>query len=42
MEFDVTSLHGRRAAQRWNRVAVGDILERLTWAHPGSSTATTR
>jgi acyl-CoA synthetase (AMP-forming)/AMP-acid ligase II len=34
MEFDVTSLSGRRAAQRWNRVAVGDILERLTWAHP--------
>jgi acyl-CoA synthetase (AMP-forming)/AMP-acid ligase II len=34
MGFDVTSLHGRRAAQRWNRVAVGDILERLTWAHP--------
>src|SRR5215213_3122942 len=34
MEFDVTSLNGRRAAQRWNRVAVGDILERLTWAHP--------
>ena len=34
MDFDVTSLNGRRAAERWNRVAVGDILERLTWAHP--------
>jgi acyl-CoA synthetase (AMP-forming)/AMP-acid ligase II len=34
MEFDVTSLNGRRAAQRWNRVAVGDMLERLTWATP--------
>jgi acyl-CoA synthetase (AMP-forming)/AMP-acid ligase II len=34
MEFDVTSLNGRRADQRWNRVAVGDMLERLTWATP--------
>ena len=34
MSFDVTTLHGRRASQRWNRVAVGDILERLTWATP--------
>src|SRR5919108_5244331 len=34
MHFDVTSLNGRRAAQRWNRVAVGDILERVTWSNP--------
>jgi acyl-CoA synthetase (AMP-forming)/AMP-acid ligase II len=32
--FDVTSLRGRRASQRWNRTAVGDILERLTWSRP--------
>jgi acyl-CoA synthetase (AMP-forming)/AMP-acid ligase II len=34
MEFDVTSLHGRRSAARWNRMAVGDLLERVTWSHP--------
>ena len=34
MEHDVTSLRGRRAIQRWNRVSVGDILERQTWSHP--------
>jgi acyl-CoA synthetase (AMP-forming)/AMP-acid ligase II len=34
MKFDVTTLRGRRADQRWNRTAVGDILERLTWSHP--------
>jgi acyl-CoA synthetase (AMP-forming)/AMP-acid ligase II len=33
-EFDVTNLRGRRASQRWNRTAVGDILERLTWSRP--------
>src|SRR3954454_11456151 len=32
--FDVTSLRGRRADQRWNRTAVGDLLERLTWSRP--------
>lgn len=32
--MDVTSLFNRRADERWNRVAVGDILERLTWSHP--------
>lgn len=31
---DVTSLHHRRAADRWNRVSVGDLLERLTWSTP--------
>ncbi|MEV4423264.1 AMP-binding protein [Patulibacter sp. NPDC049589] len=34
MEFDVTTLHGRRADQRWNRMVVGDVLERSTWSHP--------
>lgn len=32
--MDVTSLYNRRADDRWNRVAVGDILERLTWSQP--------
>jgi acyl-CoA synthetase (AMP-forming)/AMP-acid ligase II len=32
--FDVTSLRDRRADERWNRTAVGDILERLTWSRP--------
>jgi acyl-CoA synthetase (AMP-forming)/AMP-acid ligase II len=34
MSFDVTTLHGRRAEHRANRMAVGDILERLTWSRP--------
>jgi acyl-CoA synthetase (AMP-forming)/AMP-acid ligase II len=32
--FDVTSLAGRRADERWNRVCVGDILERMTTSDP--------
>jgi len=32
--FDVVSLYGRRADQRWNRVSVADIVERLTWSTP--------
>lgn len=32
--FDVETLRGRRADQRWNRMSVGDILERVTWATP--------
>jgi acyl-CoA synthetase (AMP-forming)/AMP-acid ligase II len=32
--FDVETLHGRRADQRWNRMVVADILERLTWSRP--------
>jgi acyl-CoA synthetase (AMP-forming)/AMP-acid ligase II len=32
--IDVTSLHHRRAANRWERVSVGDVLERLTWSYP--------
>ncbi|GLZ50236.1 acyl-CoA synthetase [Actinomycetospora sp. NBRC 106375] len=31
---DVTSLRGRRAVNRWERMSVGDILERLTWSYP--------
>lgn len=34
MDFDVTSLSGRRALNRWERVSVGDVLERLTWSYP--------
>jgi acyl-CoA synthetase (AMP-forming)/AMP-acid ligase II len=31
----VDRLHGvRRSTQRWNRTAVGDLLERLTWSVP--------
>src|SRR3954462_6510578 len=33
-DFDVTTLRGRRADRRWNRTAVGDLLERLTWSRP--------
>ena len=32
--IDVTSLANRRATARYNRVAVGDMLERLTWSYP--------
>jgi hypothetical protein len=32
--FDVTSLHGRRASDRWHRVSVGDVLERVTHSLP--------
>ncbi len=34
MAFDVTSLYQRRAVNRWERVSVGDVLERLTWSYP--------
>jgi acyl-CoA synthetase (AMP-forming)/AMP-acid ligase II len=34
MDFDVTNLYGRRAIGRWNRMAVGDLLERVTWSFP--------
>ncbi len=34
MGIDVTSLFGRRNDDRWNRTAVGDILERLAWSEP--------
>lgn len=32
--MDVTNLRGRRAVQRWDRVSVGDLFERLTWSYP--------
>ena len=32
--FDVQTLYGRRADDRWNRMVVADILERLTWSRP--------
>ena len=35
MTLDVTSLNHRRAVHRWERVSVGDILERLRWSVPG-------
>jgi acyl-CoA synthetase (AMP-forming)/AMP-acid ligase II len=34
MDLDVSSLHHRRAVHRWERVSVGDVLERLTWSYP--------
>ena len=34
MKFDVTSLSNRRAENRWDRVAVGDMIERMTWSRP--------
>jgi acyl-CoA synthetase (AMP-forming)/AMP-acid ligase II len=34
MDLDVTSLHNRRAVNRWERTSVGDLLERLTWSLP--------
>lgn len=32
--FDTERLFDRRADQRWNRVCVGDITERMTWSRP--------
>ena len=34
MAIDVTSLNHRRADNRWERVSVGDMLERVTWSYP--------
>jgi acyl-CoA synthetase (AMP-forming)/AMP-acid ligase II len=34
MEIDVVSLRNRRAVNRWDRVSVGDLFERLTWSYP--------
>jgi acyl-CoA synthetase (AMP-forming)/AMP-acid ligase II len=33
-KFDTENLYDRRADQRWNRVCVGDITERMTWSRP--------
>src|SRR3954463_15821924 len=32
--IDVETLRGRRAVNRWERTAVGDVFERLTWSYP--------
>lgn len=34
MVIDVENLTGRRADNRWDRVSVGDMVERLTWSVP--------
>lgn len=34
MGIDVESLYGRRNDDRWNRMVVGDILERVSWSTP--------
>jgi acyl-CoA synthetase (AMP-forming)/AMP-acid ligase II len=34
MNLDVHSFRNRRNDQRWNRMAVGDIIERITWSTP--------
>ena len=34
MTIDVESFRHRRNDDRWNRVAVGDIIERMTWSEP--------
>ncbi|MCU1628237.1 MAG: Long-chain-fatty-acid--CoA ligase [Pseudonocardia sp.] len=32
--IDVETLRGRRAVNRWERTALGDVFERLTWSYP--------
>lgn len=34
MTIDVENFRNRRNDDRWNRVAVGDIIERVTWSTP--------
>ena len=34
MNLDVTSLYGRKRTNRWERVSVGDMLERLRYSFP--------
>lgn len=34
LEIDVENFRNRRNDQRWNRVSVGDVIERVTWATP--------
>lgn len=34
MALDVETLRGRRQTDRWNRMAIGDVFERLAWSHP--------
>jgi acyl-CoA synthetase (AMP-forming)/AMP-acid ligase II len=41
-KIDVTTLRGRRAVNRWERTAVGDVFERLTWSYPDATAVTGR
>src|ERR1700691_4628505 len=41
-DLDVTSLHHRRAVHRWERMSVGDLLERVTWSRPDKVAITGR
>jgi acyl-CoA synthetase (AMP-forming)/AMP-acid ligase II len=34
VDLDVTSLYHRRAVHRWERMSVGDLIERMTWSRP--------
>ena len=34
MKIDVHSLYGRRNVNRWERMSVGDMLERVTYSFP--------
>jgi acyl-CoA synthetase (AMP-forming)/AMP-acid ligase II len=34
LQIDVESFRNRRNDQRWNRVSVGDVIERVTWSTP--------
>jgi acyl-CoA synthetase (AMP-forming)/AMP-acid ligase II len=34
VDFDVERLYDRPADQRWNRMVLGDVFERVTWSHP--------
>ncbi|WP_448628285.1 AMP-binding protein [Geodermatophilus sp. URMC 64] len=34
MAIDVEKLYDRRADNRWDRVCVGDVLERMVWSRP--------
>src|SRR5580658_8559186 len=42
VDLDVTSLHHRRAVHRWERMSVGDLLERMTWSRPDKVAITGR
>ncbi|MCL4744647.1 MAG: acyl--CoA ligase [Burkholderiaceae bacterium] len=34
MAIDVNKLRGRRSTDRWNRVSMGDLFERIKWGDP--------
>ena len=34
MAIDVENLHDRRADNRWDRICLGDVFERVTWSRP--------